>query len=420
MNRKLLFFLLLVLMMSILKLTSFAQPSGYPVDPPSPSSPRNLTAASAGQTPSSGSVLTANPSAQAAKPVTAYYTNWSAYSGYTPLNIPAENLTYLDYAFAKIGKDLKITLGDPCVDPANLAQLNQLKQTYPQLLTLISIGGWCDSGKFSDAALTDSSRAAFADSVVAFIKRYHFDGVDIDWEYPVSGGLPGNGNRSADKVNFTLLVQKLREKLDAQGKADGQRYLLTIAGGADSSYAQKTQLSKIADYVDYATIMTYDIHGPWDCYTDLNAPLYASSEASPQYQWSVDQAVRTWITNGFPASKIMLGIPFYGYQYSCVFGSGSGLHQRFQRAASISYDTVRSKFLSSSAFSSCFDSSALVPWLFDGSTFISYDNEASIAEKARYIMQNQLAGASVWELSQNRGGQLLHALTKNLNWGTEG
>lgn len=232
--------------MSILKLTSFAQTSAY----------------------------------QTEKPVAAYYANWSAYSGYTPLNIPAGKLTYLNYAFAKIGEDLKIALGDPCVDPGNLAQLSQLKQAYPQLQTLISIGGWCDSGKFSDAALTDSSRAAFADSVLAFIKRYKFDGVDIDWEYPVGGGLSGNRSRSADKTNFTLLLQKLREKLDAQGKADGRKYLLTIAGGADSSYAEKTQLRQIADDVDYATIMTYDIHGHWDCYTDLNAPLYTPLAAS--------------------------------------------------------------------------------------------------------------------------------------------
>lgn len=380
MNRKIVFFLLLVLMMSILKLTSFAQTSAY----------------------------------QTEKPVAAYYANWSAYSGYTPLNIPAGKLTYLNYAFAKIGEDLKIALGDPCVDPGNLAQLSQLKQAYPQLQTLISIGGWCDSGKFSDAALTDSSRAAFADSVLAFIKRYKFDGVDIDWEYPVGGGLSGNRSRSADKTNFTLLLQKLREKLDAQGKADGRKYLLTIAGGADSSYAEKTQLRQIADDVDYATIMTYDIHGHWDCYTDLNAPLYTPLAASPQYQWSVDQSVHTWTANGFPASKIMLGVPFYGYIYTCVSRGGNGLHQRFQKAVSIPYDNVRSKFLYSKSFTACFDSTALVPWLFDGSTFISYDNEASIEYKAQYVMQNGLAGASVWELSQNRGGQLLSALTEHL------
>jgi len=126
--------------------------------------------------------VTTSPIAQtAAKIVAAYYTSWSAYGGYTPLSIPASSLTNVNYAFAKIGDDLKIALGDSYIDPTNIAQLNQLKKTYPQLKTLISIGGWNDSGKFSDAALTDASRTVFADSVVAFIKQYGFNGVDIDW-----------------------------------------------------------------------------------------------------------------------------------------------------------------------------------------------------------------------------------------------
>jgi chitinase len=348
------------------------------------------------------------------KIVSGYYASWSAYSGYTPQNIQADKLTAVNYAFAKIGDDLKIALGDPYIDLTNFTQLSALKKTYPSLKTLISIGGWNDSGKFSDAALTDASQTAFADSVVAFVKQYGFNGADIDWEYPVGGGLSTNIKRSADKTNFTLLLQKLREKLDAQGSIDGQKYLLTIAGGAGSFYVTNTELSKIAGYVDYATIMTYDMHGTWDGYTDLNAPLYAPSEASPQYKWSVDQSVKAWTGAGFPASKIVLGMPFYGYIYTNVTGGGNGLYKTFSGGGSVSYDKVLSTYLSNSAYIRYVHSGALVPWLFNGSTFISYDDEASIGKKASYIVTNNLAGASVWELSQNKGGQLLGALVTNL------
>lgn len=71
---------------------------------------------------------------------------------------------------------------------------------------------------------------AFAQSCVAFIREHGFDGVDLDWEYPVSGGLAGNHNQPQDKQNFTLLLQTLREQLNAQGKQDGKSYQLTIAG----------------------------------------------------------------------------------------------------------------------------------------------------------------------------------------------
>ena len=365
--------------------------------------------------PSSILTVTTAPAEQApARIVSGYYAGWSAYSGYTPLGIPADKLTAVNYAFAKIGSDLKIALGDPYIDPTNFSQLNTLKKSYPHLKTLISVGGWNDSGRFSDAALTDASRSVFADSVVAFIKQYGFNGVDIDWEYPVSGGLPTNITRPGDKTNFTLLLQKLREKLDAQGALDGQKYLLTIAGGAGGSYVANTQLSLIGGIVDYATIMTYDLHGTWDSYTDMSAPLYTPSEYSPHYKVSADGSIGLWLSAGFPSSKLVVGIPFYGYLYSNVTGGGNGLYARFSGGGSISYDRILSTYLVNSGFTRYFHAEALVPWLFNGSSFISYDDETSIAAKAKYIVSKNLAGASVWELSQNKGGQLLGALTGNL------
>lgn len=348
------------------------------------------------------------------KLVVGYYASWSAYNGYTPLNIPAGKLTHVNYAFAKIGDDLKIAMGDSYIDPTNFAKLNELKKTYPQLKTLISIGGWEDSGKFSDAALTDASRTVFADSVVAFLKQYGFNGVDLDWEYPVSGGLSTNVRRAEDKTNFTLLLQKLREKLDAQGKLDGSTYLLSIAGGADTSYVRNTELSKIGAVVDFATIMTYDIHGSWDYYTDFCAPLYTPTGSSPQYQWSVDAAVKAWTASGFPGSKLIMGVPFYGYLYHSVSGGNNGLYQTFFGASSITYDNIVSNYLSAPGYTKYVHNDAKVPWLFNGSTFISYDDEQSIALKASYITQNQLGGAAIWELSQNKGGQLVNALTSHL------
>jgi len=174
----------------------------------------------------------------------------SAYSGYTPDKIDATKFTNINYSFANIGKDLKIAIGDPAVDESNFKLLKALKEKNPNLKTLISIGGWTWSAKFSDAALTDASRTAFADSCVDFITRYGFDGVDIDWEYPVSGGLTGNTMRDVDKKDFTLLLQKLREKLDARGLIDNKHYLLTIAGGCESSYISNTEISVIQQYLD--------------------------------------------------------------------------------------------------------------------------------------------------------------------------
>lgn len=374
-----------------------------------------VTASSASSSSSSTSSSSAtNTTTTGGKIISAYYASWAAYSGYMPLNIPASQVTNINYAFAKIGSDLKIAMGDTSVDPTNFNQLNQLKASHPNVRTIISIGGWDDSGLFSDAVLTDSSRTVFADSVVAFIRQYGFNGVDIDWEYPVAGGLSANVSRPEDKTNFTLLLQKLREKLNAQSAADGKKYLLTIAGGAGSYYLSNIEPSAVASYVDYINVMTYDMHGNWDQYTDFNAPLYTPAETSPQYKISIDTSVNNWLSKGVPASKLVVGMPFYGYIYNGATGGNNGLYQTFTSGSSISYDKIAANYLTNASFNKFFHPDARVPWLFNGLVFISYDNEQSLTEKAKYIMQKGLAGAAIWELSQNKNGILLNALYSNL------
>jgi chitinase len=350
----------------------------------------------------------------AGKYIVGYYAAWASNTGFTPTMIDAARLTHVNYAFANIGSDLKITLGFPDIDPHNFSLLNSLKQTNPNLKTLISVGGWTWSGLFSDAALTDSSRKTFADSCVVFMKLYGFDGVDIDWEYPVSGGLPTNMRRPEDKHNFTLLLRTLREALDAQGTADGRHYMLTIAGGAGNYYPVFTELSLIHPYLDYACIMTYDIHGTWDIYTDFNAPLYINNDISPHFKWSVDSGIREWQKAGFPLNKLMMGIPFYGYLYASVNDYNDGLYQPYYGANSIPYSVISSYYLTYPGFTRFFHPESKAPWLFNGSIFISYDDPESIRYKSDYIKANSMGGAMVWELSEDSDRVLLSSLFESL------
>lgn len=349
-----------------------------------------------------------NP-APAAK-VVGYYAAWAAYSGFTPDKIDASKLTHINYAFANIGSDLKISMGYPDIDPVNFTKLNSLKQINPNLKTLIAVGGWTWSARFSDAALTDVSRTAFADSCVDFIVKYGFDGVDIDWEYPVSGGLSTNVYRPEDKQNFTLLLQKLRERLDIRGQLDGKKYILSFAGGAGNFYLNNTEMGSLHQYVDFANIMTYDIHGTWDKYTDFNAPLYNNNDASPQYKWSVDASVNAWLKTGFPAEKLVMGVPFYGYKYNSVVNENNGLYQTYSGGTSIGFASIKANYLNGSSYTRYFHAASLVPWLFNGSTFISYEDEQSMGLKTQYVKSKGLGGAMIWELSQDPDRVLLNSL----------
>ncbi len=346
------------------------------------------------------------------KKIVGYYAAWASYSGYLPDKLNPNKVTHLNYAFANISDDLKITMGYPDIDPGNFKKLRQLKQENASLKTLISVGGWTWSGKFSDLALTEESRNSFADSCVDFIVEHGFDGVDIDWEYPVSGGLSTNSKRPEDRQNFTLLLKVLREKLDARSAIDQRQYLLTIAGAAGSSFTSNTEISSYHQYLDYANIMTYDIHGTWDKYTDFNAPLYQNGDHSQQYKWSVDAGVEEWIAKGFPKEKIVLGIPFFGHIYNQVSNVNRGLYQTYSDGRSITYGEIESKYLNKSEFTRYYHGESYVPWLFDGSTFISYEDEGSIEIKSQYVNTKGLGGAFVWELSQDPNQVLLDVINR--------
>jgi chitinase len=159
-----------------------------------------------------------------------YFTSWSIYGrNYFPSDIPVDKVDVINYAFANI-QGGRVVMGDSyadsdkaypgdCWNPGckrgNFNQLNKMKAANPGLRTVISIGGWTWSTTFSDIAATPASRTTFCQSAVDFAVKWGFDGIDLDWEYPVEGGLTTNHHNPADKVNYTALLKELRERLDA-------------------------------------------------------------------------------------------------------------------------------------------------------------------------------------------------------------
>ena len=333
-----------------------------------------------------------------------YYASWATGSGLPPSSIDASLLTHLNYAFADISSQNKLVLANPTTDRNNFKGLRSLKEANPHLVTLISVGGWDYSTNFSSAASTASSRATFAQSCVDFIVEHGFDGVDLEWEFP----------SASDRKNFTLLLREVRSKLDELSAKNGRPYYLTIAGAPNRSFLNNIEPQAVASLVDYIFLMGYDMHGPWDNYADLTAPLYPANEDSPHYANSVSEAVQLYLNAGVSASKIVLGMPLYGYRYSVYDGRDDGLFGSFSSAKSIGFDLIKKNYLSDSSFDQYYHSDARVPYLFDGETFISYDDEDSVAEKASYARSKGLAGIGAWELSHNKNFQLLKSARRAL------
>lgn len=146
---------------------------------------------------------------------------------------------------------------------------------------LISVGGGGGGGGFSGIVASSANISSFVNNMINFTNQYNLDGVDIDWEYP---------NTGTEANNFLTMMQQLAAALHNKGK------LLSIAViGDGGDYV----VNGIFSTVDFMTIMAYD---------DNN------------YQHSTfelaTQCMNYWLGRGVPASKAVLGVPFYGHNSS--------------------------------------------------------------------------------------------------------
>jgi chitinase len=322
-------------------------------------------------------------------------------------SIDVTKVTHLNYAFAKVRGDEVVYFENPDA-PDHLNRLRALKNLNPNLKIILSIGGW-GAEWFSDAALTEEARCRFASSAIDLVKRYQLDGLDIDWEYP---GQRGGGNRfrAEDKQNFTLLLALLRHELDLLGGG----HTLSIASSA-GRYFETTEMDRLHAYVDWFNVMTYDMSGSWDPLTGHHAPLHKTERTSR----SIESYVRQHLDAGVPPAKIVVGVPFYAKEWKWVTNrkSPTGLNEAYDLfAGDVAFYKLRRDYLTAAGFTRGWDSAARAPYLWNAETgtWVSYEDEQSLAEKARFVKAYGLGGMMYWEHSQDPEQALLGAIAAEL------
>ncbi len=313
-----------------------------------------------------------------------YFTSWRHGKNGQPAflvpDIPWDKVTHINYAFAHIDDNNRISIGDPNnpnnpatgmewpgvpgaeMDPAypfkgHFNLLNKYKKQYPHVKLLISVGGWAETGGYFDEngnrvanggfyemTKTDAGINTFADSVVEFLRTYGFDGVDIDYEYPTSMSYAGNPDdfwiaeplRGQLWERYVVLMRTLREKLDAAGAQDGKHYLLTAAVPASGWLLRGMEDFGVTQYLDFVNIMTYDLHGAWNEYVGHNAALYDTGQDAELIAANVygaydgigylntDWAVH-YYRGSLPPGRINIGVPFYTRGWQEVTGGTNGL-----------------------------------------------------------------------------------------------
>ncbi|QEC79890.1 glycoside hydrolase family 18 protein [Mucilaginibacter ginsenosidivorax] len=336
------------------------------------------------------------------------------YKGITDMSmVNPEKLTHINYAFVNV-RNNRAWLTHEKTDTVNFRNLLLLKNKNPDLKILISVGGWTWSKNFSDAALTDTSRKAFAASAVNIIRKYKLDGVDIDWEYP---GLQGDNNvvRKEDEHNYTLMFEDLRKELDVLEKETGDKKLLTAATGGFKRFLQHTEMAKVASYLNYINLMTYDYLQDSLGMAVHHTNLFASDKYKTLN--SADMAVSDYLAQGVPASKLVMGIAFYGRSVIVNDSAHNGIGMKTSgRAPAGGYTRLKDSLLNRNGFIYYRDSTAGAPYLFKASTkqFISFDDEWSVKNKCQYMVDHQMAGVMFWEYADDKKEYLLDAIDEKL------
>jgi chitinase len=391
------------------------------------------------------------------KRVVGYYTNWSGYDrNYLVSDLvksgAAARLTQLNYAFGFVDASGNCISSDAWADyqrpftaeqsvsgkadepgqvlNGNLNQFKELKKKYPKLRISISLGGWTGSAHFSDAALTPASRAAHVKSCLdmwlkgnlpglpAGAAKGIFDGVDLDWEWPAGEGNPGNVIRPEDKQNFTALVHEYRKQLDRLSGRPG-RYDLTAFLPANPTMIDKGfEVRKLFKDLTFGTTQGYDYHGPWETLTNQQSAIDGPKGDPTTPEFSSQVTIDAYLSRGAPRSKLVMGVPFYSHGWTGVTNANHGLFQPSTGPAPATYEAGTEDYRLLKAHLSDYtvyrDNRAGFAWLFDGTTFWTWDDPVEMARKAQYISHRDLGGAMIWSLDGDSNGELISALHRNL------
>lgn len=394
-----------------------------------------------------------------------YYSDWSIWDGqgnFYPQDLPTHLYTHLNFAFldfdsagnlmftdkdAAVGASLNqegVTWGD--VNSGILPVLRAERASNPSMKLGISVGGWSKSGDFPTMASNVQTRANFVQNMMKFLEYTDFDFIDLDWEYPgavrqadYTDNQLDEGNPAAspqDKENYIKLLTELRTAMDLQGERLGKTYELSVALPMDKEKLQVgVDIPAMFDVINFANIMTYDARGAFDSVSGHHTPLYGNP-ADPMYDkgFSIDQSVNYLLSQGASAEKIVIGAAFYsrGWENISDTGGVTGLAGLFGTAgtgvsnadqstsvgalndlplsvgdggmaggvwAYRNFDNLKATYTGLVEY---WDDTAKAPYLYNGSAFFTYDNPQSLAEKTKYVRENNLGGVISWQAGNDK------------------
>lgn len=332
----------------------------------------------------------------------------------------------------------------------HFAQYAIYAEKYPDVKIMISVGGWSDSGFFSEMCYTEEGRTSFIDSCVDLMNEYPFiDGIDIDWEYPAGDpdgerwpeddsdeGCPIWGTAKEDNENYAALLKEMRERFTNE-YGEGAKLITSCASGSTGWTLPCQDWPAFEPYLDFINIMTYDLAGTWDGVTG-----HASSAALTK------SAIAYFVNRDMPAEKLNIGSPLYTTWFKIKAdevptsvvnveiddtarydGDSATVEDTLawekEALKGYTYELQGDKYVFGEKFDNSEDGTKL-GWNFGydkvaGATYlynndpessyygwyVSYENPLTLQNKLEMIQRYKCAGIIVWESSQDTEDHLM-------------
>ncbi|KAL5785971.1 hypothetical protein ACOSQ2_008363 [Xanthoceras sorbifolium] len=332
---------------------------------------------------------------------------WPSFDGFPAISINTSYFTHIYYAFLLPEPEtfkLNVTQFDQTKIPEFI---NALRTQNPPVKTLLSIGGGGnDPTVFSKMVGTDETRAVFINSSIEVARRYGFEGVDLDWEFPAD---------NEDMSNLALLYIQWRKALKFEAKTSQKPRLLLTSAVYYSSKLMNGEtrmypIEAINNYVDWVSPMCFDYHGSWENFTGVQAALYGNISTS--------RGLGSWIESGVTPKKLVMGLPLYGrtwtLQNPIVNGIGAPAVGVGPGAGILTYSQIM-EFNSRNRAVARFDYGTASYYSYAGDSWVGYDDLISVQLKIIYAKFNGLGGYFFWALGQDQNWTL--SKEASITWG---
>ncbi|KKF93655.1 putative chitinase 3 [Ceratocystis platani] len=226
-----------------------------------------------------------------------YFDQW--HTAVLPNKTMTAGITHVITAFA----NSSLFTTDPVGEYVPFMELDKVRALFDENVKVsMAIGGWGDNAGFRLGARSAESRALYAKNIAATIEKLGYDGVDMDWEYPVGNGADYKQvpNDESEIETYPLLLAEIK-------KAIGEKELSIAVPALERDMLAYTpaKVPEIDAAVDYVNVMTYDLINRRDTaskhHTDIKGSL---------------AAIDAYIQRGFQPAKLTLGIAFYAKYFT--------------------------------------------------------------------------------------------------------